>query len=76
MIQRESVYNLSCQKASYTTCIFRNSDKVMIKDNSINKMRAINVETLIYNIRYIYSREWEKCTDLENTEIYEENNYN
>lgn len=55
---------------------FRNSDKVMIKDNSTNKMRAINVETLIYNIRYIYGREQEKCTDLENIEIYEENNYN
>lgn len=48
----------------------------MIKDNSTNKMRAINVETLIYNIRYIYGREQEKCTDLENIEIYEENNYN
>lgn len=35
-----------------------NSDKVMIKDININKMLAINVEMLIYNIRYIYGREW------------------
>lgn len=44
----------------------------MIKDTDINKMLAINVEILIYN----YGREWWRCTDLENTEICEQNKYN
>lgn len=55
---REKVSMIYHTKREQTNCILSNSDKVMIKYISINKMLAINLKEIIYNIRCIYDREW------------------